>query len=86
MQLKLQHSKPGTRPSALFLDQSYLAYIVKRLSFPRVYGTSANAKAEEIVADEFLRMFGACHRVGNARNVSMTSSFKSQESRFPTLR
>ena len=69
MQLQLQHSKPGTRHSALSLDQGYLANIVKRLSFPRVYGTAANAKAEEMVADEFLRMFGECHRVGNTRNV-----------------
>jgi Zn-dependent M28 family amino/carboxypeptidase len=69
MQLQLQHSKPGTRPSALSMDQGYLADLVKQLSFPRVYGTAANAKAEVIVADEFLRMFGACDRVGNTRNV-----------------
>ena len=69
MQLQLQHSKPGTRPSALSIDQGYLADFVKRLSFPRVYGTAANAKAEVMVADEFLRMFGACDRVGNTRNV-----------------
>src|ERR1700688_1363255 len=69
MQLQLQHSKPATRQSALSLDQGYLANIVKRLSFPRVYGTAANAKAETLVADEFLRMFGACDRVGKTRNV-----------------
>src|SRR5271166_4781929 len=69
MQLQLQHSKPGTRHSALSLDQGYLADLVMRLSFPRVHGTAANAKAEEMVADEFLRMFGASHRVGNTRNV-----------------
>lgn len=69
MQLQLQHSKPGTRPSAISIDQGYLANIVKRLSFPRVYGTAANANAETLVADEFLRMFGACDRVGNTRNV-----------------
>src|SRR5581483_3028362 len=69
MQLQLQHSKRGTRPSALSLDQGYLADIVKRLSFPRAYGTAANAKAEVMVADEFLRMFGSCDRVGNTRNV-----------------
>lgn len=69
MQLQLQHSKPGTRPSALSIDKGYLANIVKRLSFPRVYGTAGNAKAETLVADEFLRMFGACDRVGNTRNV-----------------
>jgi len=69
MQLQLQHSKPGTCPSAQSLDQGYLADIVKRLSFPRVYGTAANAKAEMMVADEFLRMFGACDRVGSTRNV-----------------
>lgn len=69
MNLQLQHSKPGTRPSAPSIDQGYLADIVKRLSFPRVYGTAANAKAEMMVADEFLRMFGSCDRVGNTRSV-----------------
>src|SRR5262245_23181775 len=69
MNLKLHHSKPGAFPSAPSIDQGYLADIVKRLSFPRVYGTPANAKAEEMVADEFLRMFGACDRVGSTRNV-----------------
>lgn len=69
MQLQLQHSKPGTHPSAPSIDLGYLADIVKRLSFPRVFGTPANAKAEIMVADEFLRMFGACDRVGNTRNV-----------------
>jgi hypothetical protein len=69
MQLHLQHSKSGTRTSLLSIDQGYLADIVKRLSFPRVYGTAANAKAEMMVANEFLRMFGACDRVGNTRNV-----------------
>lgn len=69
MNLQLQHNKPGTRPSALSIDKGYLADIVKRLSFPRAYGTAANAKAEVMVADEFLRMFGASDRVGNTRNV-----------------
>lgn len=69
MQLQLQHSKPGTKPSTVSIDHDYLADIVKRLSFPRVYGTPANAKAEEMVADEFLRMFGSCFRVGKTRNV-----------------
>jgi Zn-dependent M28 family amino/carboxypeptidase len=69
MNLNLQHSKPGALPSAPSIDQRYLADIAKRLSFPRVYGTPANANAEEMVADEFLRMFGACDRVGSTRNV-----------------
>lgn len=69
MQIQLQHSKPGSRRSALSIDKGYLAGIVKSLSFPRAYGTPANAKAEEMVADEFLRMFGSCFRVGNTRNV-----------------
>jgi Peptidase family M28 len=69
MQLQLQHSKPETRHSALALDQGYLADLVMRLFFPRVHGPAANAKAEEMVADEFLRMCGASHRVGNTRNV-----------------
>ena len=45
--LQLQHSKPGTRSSTAIIDQDYLADIVKRLSFPRVYGTPENARAEE---------------------------------------
>ena len=69
MQLQLQHSKPGSRSSAPATDQAYLADIVRRLSFPRAYGTAANVKAETLIADEFLRMFGACARVGNTRNV-----------------
>ena len=69
MQLKLQHSKPGTRSSALGLDQKYLADIVKRLSFPRVYGTPENARAEQLVAEEFTKLFGSCFRVGKTRNV-----------------
>jgi Zn-dependent M28 family amino/carboxypeptidase len=73
MHLQLQHSKPGTRRSALTLDRGYLADIVKRLSVPRVYGTPANSKAEELVADEFLKMFGSCFRVGNTRNVCFGS-------------
>jgi Zn-dependent M28 family amino/carboxypeptidase len=69
MQVQLQHSKPATRTSGQSLDQGYLADIVKRLSFPRVFGTPANATAEELVADEFLRILGACDRVGSTRNV-----------------
>ena len=67
--LQLQHSKPGTRSSTVSVNQDYLADIVNRLSFPRVYGTPANTKAEELVADEFSKMFGTCHRVGTTRNV-----------------
>jgi Zn-dependent M28 family amino/carboxypeptidase len=69
MHLQLQHSKPGTRPSAPPLDRDYLAGVVERLSFSRAYGSAANAKAEELVAAEFLRTLGDCHRVGNTRNV-----------------
>jgi Zn-dependent M28 family amino/carboxypeptidase len=69
MQLNLQHSKPGTEPSTVSIDQGYLADIVKRLSFPRVYGTPANAKAEELVAGELVSIFGSCFWVGNSRNV-----------------
>ncbi len=67
--LQLQHSSPGTRPSTVSIDQNYLADIVKRLSFPRVYGTPENARAEELVAAEFVSIFGTCHRVGKTRNV-----------------
>jgi hypothetical protein len=69
MQLKLRHSEPGTRPSALPFDQGYLADIVKRLSFPRAFGTPGNAKAKQLVADEFLKIFTTCDRVGSTRNV-----------------
>lgn len=69
MQLQLRHSKSGTRPSTVSLDQDYLADIVKRLSFPRVYGTPKNAEAEELVANEFSKIFGSCFRVGKTRNV-----------------
>jgi len=67
--LELKHSKPGTRPSTVSLDQDYLADIVKRLSFPRVYGTTENAKAEELVSGEFAKSLGSCFRVGKCRNV-----------------
>ena len=69
MQLQLQQSKPGTRLSRLGIRQDYLASVVQRLSFPRAFGTAANARAELLVADEFLRMFGSCERVGTTRNV-----------------
>lgn len=69
MQLTLQHSKPATKPSTISLDQDYLADIVKRLSFPRVFGTAENARAEELVAGEFVKLFGSCFRVGKTRNV-----------------
>src|SRR5438093_13780243 len=69
MNLQLQRSKPGTCPSTVSIDQGYLADIVKRLSFPRVYGTPANAKAEELVAGEFTKLLGSCFRVGKSRNV-----------------
>jgi Zn-dependent M28 family amino/carboxypeptidase len=67
--MQLQHSKPSKRPSADRIDKEYLPYIVNRLSFPRPFGTPENAKAEQVVADEFLRMFSTCDRVGKHRNV-----------------
>jgi Zn-dependent M28 family amino/carboxypeptidase len=74
MQLQLQHSRPGTRPSlTVSIDQGYLADIVKRLSFPRVYGTPANARAEEMVAGEFANLFRSCFMVGKTRNVCFGS-------------
>jgi Zn-dependent M28 family amino/carboxypeptidase len=69
MQLTLQHSKPGIRPTTATIDQDYLADIVKRLSFPRVFGTPENARAKELVAGEFSKIFGSCFRVGKTRNV-----------------
>lgn len=71
--MQLQHSKPGSRPSALAIDQGYLSDFVKRLSFPRVYGTPANAQAEQLVANEFMKIFGSCYRVGQTRNVCFGS-------------
>src|ERR1700677_5176672 len=72
--LQLQHSKPGTRPSlTVSIDQGYLADIVKRLSFPRVYGTPDNARAEELVASEFANLFRSCFMVGKTRNVCFGS-------------
>jgi Zn-dependent M28 family amino/carboxypeptidase len=69
MQLQLQHSRPGTKPSTLKIGQGYLADIVKRLSFPRVCGTPDNVGAEELVAAEFSKTFGSSFRVGQTRNV-----------------
>jgi Zn-dependent M28 family amino/carboxypeptidase len=69
MALQPKHSKPATRPAAPPLDRNELARVVQLLSFPRVYGTPANARAEELVADEFSKTLGDCRRVGKSRNV-----------------
>jgi hypothetical protein len=79
MQLRLQYSKPGTRPALPSVDQAFLARVVERLSFPRAYGTAANARAEEVVAGEFLKTLGECHRVGKSRNVCFG---RASEARF----
>lgn len=39
------------------------------MSFPRVFGTPANARAEEIVADEFGKLLSSCFLVGKTRNL-----------------
>jgi Zn-dependent M28 family amino/carboxypeptidase len=67
MQLRL--SKPGSLPPAPMLALDYLREVVEKLSFPRVFGTPANARAEGIVADEFCRILGSTFIVGKTRNV-----------------
>jgi Zn-dependent M28 family amino/carboxypeptidase len=67
--MQLQFSKPGTMPLAPILDQGFLREIVANLSFPRVFGTPANTKAEAIVTEEFRKILGSSFLVGKARNV-----------------
>jgi Zn-dependent M28 family amino/carboxypeptidase len=67
--MQVQYSKPGTQRSDLTLDQEYLRDLVARLSFPRVFGTPAVARAEEIVAAELGRALGSSFVVGATRNV-----------------
>jgi hypothetical protein len=67
--MELQHSQPGTLPSTVHLDQEYLREIVNKLSFPRVFGTPENAKAEEIVAEELRKILGSSFVVGKTHNV-----------------
>jgi Zn-dependent M28 family amino/carboxypeptidase len=69
MQLTLQHSKPGTRQSSVKIDPGYLSYVVRLLSFPREYRSPENERAELLVADELMRMFFTCERIGKTRNV-----------------
>ncbi len=67
--MQLQHSKPGTLPSTVRLDLDYLREIVNKLSFPRVFGTPENGKAEELVAEEFRKILASSFVVGETRNV-----------------
>jgi len=67
--MQLLHSNPGTLPSGLTVDKDFLREVVSKVSFPRVYGSLANSKAEKVVAEEFRKVFGACVVVGKARNV-----------------
>jgi Zn-dependent M28 family amino/carboxypeptidase len=69
MQLTLQRSKPGTRSSSVKIDTDYLSYVVRLLSFPREYGSPENERAERLVADELMRKFFTCERVGKTQNV-----------------
>jgi Zn-dependent M28 family amino/carboxypeptidase len=73
MQMTLQHSKPATRKSTVSFNQEYLAYVVRLLSFPRVFGSPENERAERLVADEFMRVFFTCDRIGKTRNVCFGS-------------
>jgi len=67
--MQLQSSQPGTVPSPLHLDPEDLREIVKKLSFPRVFGTPENHRAEELVAEELRRILGSSFIVGKTRNV-----------------
>ena len=67
--MQLQHSQPGTLPSTVRLDQDYIQELVNKLSFPRVFGTLENSMAEELVAEELLRILSSSFVVGKTRNV-----------------
>ena len=67
--MQLQHSQPGTLSSTIRLDQDYLREVVNKLSFPRVFGTPENGKAEELVAEELSKILGSSFVVGKTRNV-----------------
>ena len=69
MQLTLQHSKTGSRKSSVKIDPGYLSYVVRLLSFPREYRSPENQRAELLVADELMRTFFTCERIGKTRNV-----------------
>src|SRR5438105_3152021 len=67
--MQLRISKPGSRPPTPMLALDHLREVVEKLSFPRVFGTPANAKAERIVTDEFRKILGSSFVVGKSRNV-----------------
>lgn len=67
--MQLQYSQPGTLPPTPRPDPDYLRETVARLSFPRVFGTAENARAEKLVAAEFHRLSGSSFIVGATRNV-----------------
>ena len=67
--MQLHHSQPGTLPSTVRLDQDYLREFVNKLSFPRVFSTPENGKAEELVAEELRTILGSSFVVGKTRNV-----------------
>lgn len=69
MHLQPRLSQPGTRPPAPPVDKDYVSRVVRQLSFPRAYGTPANSRAEEFVADEFSKTLGDSYRIGTNRNV-----------------
>jgi Zn-dependent M28 family amino/carboxypeptidase len=49
----LKFSQPGSKPSDIRIEQDYLRGVVKKLAFPRVVNTAANATARELVVAEF---------------------------------
>jgi Zn-dependent M28 family amino/carboxypeptidase len=61
------NSTPGTVPSDF--DQDYLRSVVTRLSFPRPIGTPENEQARDLVANEFIDIFGMCQIQGETENL-----------------
>jgi Zn-dependent M28 family amino/carboxypeptidase len=67
--MQLKHSKPATQPALPRVSPEYLREVVAGLSFPRAFGTLANARAEQLVAAEFDRLLGSSFVVGKSRNL-----------------
>ncbi|HEX4131187.1 MAG TPA: M28 family peptidase [Pirellulales bacterium] len=54
----LKFSQPNSKPSNLQIDADYLRQIVKKLAFPRVVNSPANATARQIILEEFAKLPG----------------------------
>ncbi|HWA97047.1 MAG TPA: M28 family peptidase, partial [Pirellulales bacterium] len=55
----LKRSTPNARESNVRIDVDYLRAMVRKLAFPRVVNTSANAVARQLIIDEFRAMHAA---------------------------